>query len=96
MPLLPGSQPLGLLHLVQALQHRQIDETSARTHLSSYMESVAQAQVRSEELCQHALTDEGMQQLRTTLSDAGFRDLHVSTVHHDGMLMGWTLQAGRG
>lgn len=82
--------------VVQAVQRRQLDEDGARAHLASYLETVSQAQVRSAELCEHALSPEGMERLRNTLSGAGFGDLRTSTLYHDGMLIAWSLQAARG
>lgn len=84
-----------VFRLVQALQGGRVDESAARAHLASYMDTVAHAQVRSAELCRHALTEDGMQRLHATLADAGFSDLRASTLRHDGMLMGWGLQAVR-
>lgn len=82
--------------LLQALQQRQLDADAAAAQLVAYRTQVAQAQLRSAELCRHALDEAGMDRLQSALEAAGFHDLQPGTVHHQDMLMGWTLQATRG
>lgn len=81
--------------LLQALQQARLGEADARAHLSSYRDAVAQAHIRSAELCRHALSETDMARLLNLLQDAGFHTPRQSRLHHEGMLMGWTLQATR-
>jgi SAM-dependent methyltransferase len=81
--------------LMQALQQRQGDTEAAAAHLASYADQLRQAGLRSNELCSHALDDAGMGRLRESLQAAGFHDMDTGLVHHQDMLMGWTLRATR-
>lgn len=81
--------------LMQALQQRQVNTEAAAAHLASYADELRQAGLRSDELCSHALDDAGMGRLRESLQAAGFRDMDTGLVHHQDMLMGWTLRATR-
>ncbi|MGY0634913.1 class I SAM-dependent methyltransferase [Luteimonas sp. A478] len=81
--------------LMQALQQGQVDTDTATSHLASYEDQLRQARLRSDELCHHALDDEGMSRLREKLEASGFRDMDPGLVHHQDMLMGWTLRATR-
>lgn len=82
--------------LMQALQRGQVDTEAAAAHLASYADQLRQAALRSNELCRHALDDAGMSRLRGSLEAVGFRDIDTGLVHHQDMLMGWTLRATRG
>ncbi|HIY71798.1 MAG TPA: class I SAM-dependent methyltransferase [Candidatus Luteimonas excrementigallinarum] len=81
--------------LLRALQQGQIDTAEAAMHLSNYADQLRQAQLRSEELCLHALDDARMGQLQKSLESSGFSRVETGLVHHDRLLMGWTLRATR-
>lgn len=81
--------------MANAVAQGQADAATAGARLADYRRDIELAQVRSRELCSHALDAAGLARFSGLLEAAGMRDVATAPLHHQQYLVGWTLRATR-
>lgn len=78
---------------VHALLSGALPEAEAHDRHRDYLGLLADASMRSSELCAHALSEDTMGRFTAMLEAHGFHAPDIGLVHHQSMLLGWRISA---